>query len=614
MKRPAWFVLSLLIPLNSLVFDVSSTSSQEVEAWSSLGLYGGQIYDLEVDPSRPDKMFAGTYTGDGLFVTNDGGNSWQAVETEHLYEGEDTFRDQAVWDVEIAPSNNDVVWVAHNQWVEVSVDGGLTWAHIFNREMQRACEGCGGSDDAFRFCMSLAVHPTDAGIVYVGAAGPHGGYGSGAIYRTEDGGATWVKTNLGNDLDFPVVDIDIDPQDPDTLWAVTNSFGYFGWGGTLYRSTDGGETWEPIYSLTPFGSAFLTVAVKPDDSSTVFTGSGFGIMMHYPEDDAWQVHWPVPDSAMVQDIAFDPQNPNILYAAWRNPFFGDFIPRIARSEDGGFNWEITPIEYEFQTIAVHPTQTGTIFAGEVALGIYESRDSGLGWTEINEGISAVIVQDVAIDPQDSTHLLAGTNSGVYERRGDGAWNRIFMGSASSLAFHPTDSLTFYAGMQGYVAKTSDGGGAWSYSNWLNDGYNFVEDIAIEPTDTDNVYVAVRGLVLRCCSQEPGRWGFLCPDPGRRERIRAGILYECNRGGSLRSVPHLRRRGQFLRAQGFRRLVESRDGGGSWSRTGLKNVIVNNVILDPADPNVLFAGAGSAADRGPGVQEHGRRRPMGLLPL
>ena len=69
----------------------------EIRTWTNLGLYGGQIYDIAIDPNNPDKMFAGIYCGDGLFVSTDGGNSWSAVELLNQLAGEDTFRNHAVW-------------------------------------------------------------------------------------------------------------------------------------------------------------------------------------------------------------------------------------------------------------------------------------------------------------------------------------------------------------------------------------------------------------------------------------------------------------------------------------------------------------------------------------
>ena len=122
----------------------SSSMSQGAEVWTNLGLYGGQIYDIAIDSSNPDKMFAGSYMGDGLFMTTDGGDSWQAVVAaeEEDMGGEDSFKSHAVWAVKIAPSDNNVIWAAHNHWVEKSTDGGQTWTHIRNGTMQLDCTNC----------------------------------------------------------------------------------------------------------------------------------------------------------------------------------------------------------------------------------------------------------------------------------------------------------------------------------------------------------------------------------------------------------------------------------------------------------------------------------------
>ena len=132
------FLFIVLFSSGFLSFPLPS-SSQGAESWTNLGLYGGQIYDIAIDPSNPDKMFAGAYMGDGLFMTTDGGSSWQAVIAAEDIEGEDTFKNHAVWAVKIAPSNNNVIWAAHNYWVEKSTDGGNTWTHILNGAMQRDC-------------------------------------------------------------------------------------------------------------------------------------------------------------------------------------------------------------------------------------------------------------------------------------------------------------------------------------------------------------------------------------------------------------------------------------------------------------------------------------------
>ena len=153
--------LLYVVLVASLLGPASSSFSQEAQVWTNLGLYGGQIYDIAVDHTNPDKMFAGSYEGDGLFVTTDAGETWRAVETENEPEGEGTFKNHAVYAVKIAPSDNDVIWVTNAYWLEKSTDGGENWTHILNAEMQRDCANCGGEGDDLRYNRSLAIDLSD---------------------------------------------------------------------------------------------------------------------------------------------------------------------------------------------------------------------------------------------------------------------------------------------------------------------------------------------------------------------------------------------------------------------------------------------------------------------
>jgi long-subunit fatty acid transport protein/photosystem II stability/assembly factor-like uncharacterized protein len=580
----------------------SSLFAQEVEVYTNLGLTGGQILDIAIDPSNPDKMFAASHLGDGLFMTTDGGISWQAVETNGSIPGEDEFKNQKVFAVKFAPSDSQVVWVAHNVWAEKSADGGATWTHILNSTMQRDCVACGGSGDDFRFTMSIAIDPADSQIVYAGTGGPLNTFSSGAVYKTVDGGATWAKMNLGNNFDFSVVDIAIDPNDSDVIWIVTSSFGFGGFGGTLYRSGDGGGTWSSIFSLTPFGGAFSTLAVKPNDSNTVFTGSGFGLIRHTFDGIQWNFTQPVPGSALVNDISFDPQDAETLYIDWLTPvafpFRGDGIGKVGRSTDGGTTWETFalpafPDALSFIPLTVHPSNSEILFAGDLNLGVYQSTDHGQTWAQVNNGINAVIVYDVAIDPQDSTHILAGTISGVYEKKAQTDWSRLTSLTTRSLKFDPNNSQIIYAGIQGFLVKTIDGGLNWTYSNMLADGNNYVSDIAIDITNTDSIYIAVasnNGIygeidrstdggniltkVLDGVNQSNENYAFnaVAIDPADSQHIFAG-------GGN------------YFAPKIVGDLWVSVDGGDNWSRTDLQNAIINALLINPQDSNIMYAGAG-----------------------
>ena len=575
-------VTSLLPSFSSLSF------SQEARVWTDLGLYGGQVHEIAIDPVDPDKMFAATYMGDGLFVTEDGGSNWQAAGVENNSESESIFKNYSVAAVKIAPIDNNVIWAAYNSYIAKSMDGGQTWTHTDETLIN--------TDD--RLCKSLAIDPSDPQTVYVGTSGPEGAGVNGAIYKTVDGGVTWEKMNQFANFDFTVQDIDVDPQNSQTIWAVTNSYGAGGVsGGTLYRSGDGGENWNEIFSLTPLGGAFFNVAVKPDDSNTVFTASEgegttgsdyhLGIIRHFFDGNNWNQAQPY-DSDCVLDISFDPQNSDILYAS--------LIDGISISDDGGENWQTYENDTSFWSIAVHPMDQGVIVGGEynrgVYKGVYNIQEDNYTWTPTNNGLNAILVEDVAIDPNDKTHILAGTVSGLYEKHADASWSRILERSTETVLFDPTDSRTFYAGLQYRLAKTVDGGTSWTY--WSHeDHYNFVVDIAIDHTNTDTLFIAVASAgnaygeihkstdggetfskVLDGINRYGQQYVFnvVAIDPSDTNHIFAG-------GGNYfaPTVPG--------------DLWESTNGGIDWNRSGLQFECVNDLLIDSRDSNVMYAGCG-----------------------
>ena len=567
----------------------------EPVVWTDLGLYGGAVNALAIDPSNPDKLFAGTYMGEGLFRSTDGGLSWQALKMDNKSVGEDTFESQSVMDVAIASSDPQVVWAAHNQWVAKSLDGGDTWTHILNKTMQKDCINCSGSDqDRFRFCQAIAIDPNDADVVYVGTGGSLGSYDSGAVFRTTDGGQSWTMMNHGAELDYPVQDIEIDPQNVSAVWIVTSSQGNGGWGGTLYRSLDAGNHWQDIFSLTPYGGGFLTVAVKPDDSNTVFTGSGYGVYRHFlndadPDNSYWDFQQAIAGSQSASAIAFDPQDPETVVAAWINPLSwgGDGLPKLSRSSDGGMTWETYLLDAssvdELSTLALHPGDPESIYGGDYSQGVFKSSDHGQSWTPVNQGLNGIVVKDVDNDPEDSTHLIAATTGGIYERINE-QWRLRLNQSSRSIRFAPDNSDTYYAGLWGTLAKTHDGGLTWSYSNG-NTGW--VSHIDIDPEDTNTLFVADGNHI---CRSRDGGDTFTSVLDGINA---AGETCTMNvvTVDSNDSQWILAGGGNFIAPKVVGGLWESIDGGDTWHTTGLTDVIVNDVLIHPDDPSILIAGCG-----------------------
>ncbi|MGA6925363.1 MAG: hypothetical protein WBY88_06755, partial [Desulfosarcina sp.] len=570
---------------------LQADSAYGPEVWTDLGLNGGNVQTLAVDASRPDRIFAGIWFGEGLFRSVDGAATWQALQMENRVPGEDTFVNQVLLALSISPVNPDVVWAAHNYWVAKSVDGGDTWEHIRNSTVQRDCLNCGGWQDNFRFCYALAADPGDPQTAYVGTAGAWSGYSGGAVYKTVDGGANWEKLNQGNNLDYTVVGLAVDPSTPQVVWAATNSYGFNGvWDGLVYRSLDGGQSWTPIQPKPFTGSGLNGVTPHPTDPNVVFLTGGNGVARGEFDGSAWSFTYPLAGSAQAFGLVFAPSDSDIVYVGWKRPLAwgGDDLAKISRSLDGGLTWETispgTELASHPKTLAVHPDNPATVFMGDNSGGVLKSRDRGQTWVVVNTGLNGLVVNDVSVDDNQAGHLIAATSGGVYERTGN-VWQRRLNNNAQSVSFVPGSSSAYYAGLWNDLAGTEDGGATWTVSSTIANGW--IEDIAIDPVDTQTLFFADRSHVRR--SRDGGvtaeavleglnlagdsyTMNTLAFDPGDPAHIYAG-------GGNFEAP----------RVPGD--LWESRDGGDTWQRTGLTDTIVNKVAVDPGDPQRLYAGCG-----------------------
>ncbi len=569
--------------------------------WSNLGINGGHVLDIAIDPLNPEKLFASTYLGGGLFMSEDGGDSWQTLSMAHLREGEDTFEDQAVYAVEVAPGDSNVVWATHNYWAARSSDGGRNWTHILNNTMQSDCANCGANDN-WRLCLSLAIDPGNPSVVYVGTGGPDDGGVDGAVFKTLNGGSHWTK--LSQTFDYRVEGLAIDPDNPSTIWAVTNSNGDGGWNGTIYRSTDGGDSWQPVSIGSALGG-ILAVAPRPDDPGDpddppmVFVACGYGIaLLTYNSGLAqWEESFPVAGSGTVSDVVVAPSNPNVVYASWKGPSDAN----VTRGLYNGTSWSWETIALNdqiadgLQTLEIHPSDAEHLFGGDLGLGVLRSLNHAQSWTPVNQGLDAVVVYDLDVQDGNSDHMIAASGSGLYERpSGSETWLRRRSGEYKSAEFEPNSAVTYYAGAYRSLIRTDDNGGSWQVSNDLGDTFAF--DIEIDPDNTDTLFITAGQQVMRSTD------GGLTFEPVMTGTNLSGDSYRMN---TVVIDPSDSRHliaggGNFYIPRVFGDMWESRDGGaaGSWQRTGLSGVVINAALIDPRDPNVMYAGCGYSANWNP----------------
>ncbi|MGD2070399.1 MAG: hypothetical protein PVI57_17115, partial [Gemmatimonadota bacterium] len=346
-------------------------------------IMGGRIADLAVDESDVSTFYVGTATG-GVWKTTNAGITFEQV-----------FRDEStasVGDVTLAPSNPNVVWVGTGEpqnrqsspWgdgVFRSTDAGRTWEHL-------------GLEDTHHIAR-IQVHPDDPDVAYVAAVGHLWGPNpERGVFRTTDGGRTWDKV-LYVDENTGAIDLAMDPDDPRTLFAATyqrrrRAWGFNGGGpgSGLWRTTDGGRSWTELTRGLPAGD-------KGRIGVDVHRGDG-DLVCALVEADARDPEWGFGDGPS------EDERKNGVYC----------------STDRGETWEHRsttnnrPMYYS--QIRIDPNDPERIYLGGSDL--YVSQDGGRTFSD--DAAEGVHLDHHAlwIDPNDSDHLLLGSDGGVSVSR------------------------------------------------------------------------------------------------------------------------------------------------------------------------------------------------------
>ncbi|MHB1169014.1 MAG: VPS10 domain-containing protein [Longimicrobiales bacterium] len=368
---------------------------------------GGRIHDIEVHPSAPATVLLGTASG-GLWRSVNNGTTWDPV-----------FDDQPVatfGDVTIAPSDPRIVYAGTGEqnnrqstsWgngVYRSDDGGVTWRHL----------GLDGTHHTGR----VLVDPRDPETVLVGALGNLWAPGAErGVYRSTDGGRTWQQTLFVDTL-TGVVDMELHPSNPDVVYAAAYQrlrtpwgFNGGGAGSGIYRSRDGGVTWQKLTNGLP--------------------AAPIGRI----------------------GLATTPASPDVVLAIVEHREEGG----VYRSEDGGSTWtrvnSLNPRPMYYSHIFLDPTTDQRAYM--LATQIYKSEDGGRNW----EMLPYQPMYDVGvhsdfhalwIDPAEPSHFLLGGDGGLFETWDMGETFRLIdnfaIGQFYAIGVDMRDPYHVYGGMQ-----------------------------------------------------------------------------------------------------------------------------------------------------------------------
>jgi photosystem II stability/assembly factor-like uncharacterized protein len=357
----------------------------------------GRVMSIAVNPKNKFEYYVGVASG-GVWKTVNDGTTWTPV-----------FDDQGSYSigwVTLDPNDSSVVWVgtgesnsqrsvAYGDGIYRSDDGGKNWQNL----------GLKKSEHIGR----VVVDPRDSKVVYVAAEGPLWGPGGDrGLYKSTDGGKTW-KTVLTISENTGVVDVALDPSNPDILYAAAyqrrrHVFTLIDGGpeSAIYKSTDAGVTWNKLKSGLP---------------SVDMGRIGIGV---------------------------SPADPNVVYAIIEA---ADGKGGIFRSNDKGATWER---RNEFDAGAMYyaqvipdPKNVDRIFVMNVSL--RESLDGGKTLHKVEETNHHGDNHAVWIDPDNTKHWLLGSDGGMAETY-DNAKNWQFKANLPTVQFYDVaidNALPFY---------------------------------------------------------------------------------------------------------------------------------------------------------------------------
>ncbi|MBI5083717.1 MAG: hypothetical protein HZB13_03850 [Acidobacteria bacterium] len=333
-------------------------------------LMSGRVNIIAVHPNEPATWYAGVASS-GVFKTTNAGTTWTPI-----FQNEGTY---SVGDLALDPANPNTIWVGtgeHNNQRSVGWGDGVYRSDDGGRTWRNM--GLKDSQHIGR----IAIDPRDSNVVYVAAQGPlWSAGGDRGLYKTTDGGKTWNKILQISD-NTGVSDVAIDPAHPDVILAAAHQRRRHVWtlihGGPesgLHKSNDGGKTWKKKSGGLPMGEVGRI------------------------------------------GLAFSPAKKGLVYATVEASEQGS---GLYRSNDSGESWERRSGEtgqaMYYAHIIPDPNVADRLYTMTVMVTV--SNDGGRTWSPVGERAKHVDTHTYWIDPKNSDHIIAGCDGGIYE-----SWDR-----------------------------------------------------------------------------------------------------------------------------------------------------------------------------------------------
>lgn len=331
----------------------------------------------------------------------------------------------------------------------------------------------------------IAIDPRNRSVWYVAAA-------SGGVWKTTNRGTTW-KPIFDQHGSYSMGCVTLDPNNPDVVWLGTGenqaqrSVSY---GDGVYKSTDGGEHWLNVG--LPTSEHIGKILIDPRNSNVVFAasqgplwspGGDRGLFKTSDGGTSWKPVLQVSQNTGIADIAFDPRNPDVIYAAsyQRRRHVGVLIAggpesTIYKSDDGGAKWTkldsgLPTVDRGRIAIAVSPQNPDIVYALVAAArkesGFFRSSDRGTTWVRQSNYIvvDPQYYGEIYPDPHKADRVYAvDVNIHVTEDGGKTfqRTNWAIHSDNHAIVFDPTDANHLLVGNDGGLYETYDRGATWRH--------------------------------------------------------------------------------------------------------------------------------------------------------
>ena len=376
--------LLIFIPFLSLLGQSISTDQLDQLTFRNIGpsVAGGRIHDIEVLPNDPATVFIASASG-GIWKSTNKGTTWKPV-----------FDDQAVstfGDMAISLSNPDVIYAGSG---EQQNRQSTSWGNgIYKSENQGETWRSIGLEKTYHIARVI-IHPENPNIVFVAALGNlWNSSKERGVYQTTNGGKNWKKVLYIDDM-TGVVDMAMDKNNPNILYAATyqrmrKAWGFNGGGpgSGIYKTTDGGKTWNELTGGLPPGdkgriglaasktrSNIIYATIEHADSSGFYRSGNGGR--------TWKrVNKLNPRPMYYSHIFVDPNNDDIVYM---------LATEFYRTKDAGKTFYQMPtrptydvgVHSDHHTLWINPNNSNHFFlAGDA--GLHESWDGGVAYNRLN---------------------------------------------------------------------------------------------------------------------------------------------------------------------------------------------------------------------------------------